>query len=381
MAAYKTVELDDLLGGAPIQHREVEGHESQQFLNLFKQYGGIKYLEGGVESGFKKVNRDEYEKRLLHVKGKRNVRVFPVEVSYKSLNKGDVFILDCGLKLFQWNGPKSSKAERAKVDPGPCRELSARGLELRSRGASLGGGAGRVSRAWRSSARSATTSAAARPRSSFWVRRRSRCDRASGSTGSPAPPPAVVARALAAPRRRQRQRQRVLQGARRRGPDRRGGGRRRGLGEEEGRAAQAVPRTRRPLHVRRQASACPTHRHPPRARTALRAGPLADLGCQRRAQDHRGRRGAAAQGDAGQQRRLCAGHGAAALCLDRQEGHQGREEQGLGHCERTRCQRPGSRRTLAAAPDCGGRRPAALLARRRDGRPSSRRRATRCTPR
>ena len=119
VAAYKTVELDDLLGGAPIQHREVEGHESQQFLNLFKQYGGIKYLEGGVESGFKKVNRDEYEKRLLHVKGKRNVRVFPVDVSYKSLNKGDVFILDCGLKLFQWNGPKSSKAERAKVGDAP----------------------------------------------------------------------------------------------------------------------------------------------------------------------------------------------------------------------------------------------------------------------
>jgi hypothetical protein len=43
--------------------------------------------------------------------------VSPVDVSYKSLNQGDVFVLDCGLKLFQWNGKTSSKAERAKVRP------------------------------------------------------------------------------------------------------------------------------------------------------------------------------------------------------------------------------------------------------------------------
>lgn len=114
VAAYKTVELDDSLGGAPIQHREVQGHESQQFQNLFKSYGGLRYLAGGVESGFKKVDRDAYEKRLLHIKGKRNVRVAQVEVSHKSLNRGDVFILDIGLTLYQWNGQKASKAERAK---------------------------------------------------------------------------------------------------------------------------------------------------------------------------------------------------------------------------------------------------------------------------
>ena len=34
-----------------------------------------RYLAGGVESGFKKVERDKYEARLLQVKGRRNVRV------------------------------------------------------------------------------------------------------------------------------------------------------------------------------------------------------------------------------------------------------------------------------------------------------------------
>ena len=41
----------------------------------------IRYLEGGIESGFKKVDRDAYVKKLLHVKGKRNVRVQQVSLA------------------------------------------------------------------------------------------------------------------------------------------------------------------------------------------------------------------------------------------------------------------------------------------------------------
>jgi len=113
IAAYKTVELDDSLGGAPVQYRETQGNESKKFQALFKQ--GITYLEGGVESGFKHVERDQYDTRLFHLKGKRNVRVNQVKVSHSSLNSGDVFILDVGLTLYQWNGKESNKYERAKA--------------------------------------------------------------------------------------------------------------------------------------------------------------------------------------------------------------------------------------------------------------------------
>ncbi len=41
-AALKTVELDDHLGGAPQQIREVQDHETKRFLGYFKAKGGIK---------------------------------------------------------------------------------------------------------------------------------------------------------------------------------------------------------------------------------------------------------------------------------------------------------------------------------------------------
>lgn len=113
-AAYKAVELDENFGGAAVQFREVEGNESAQFLSYFKSTGGVTYEVGGVQSGFKHVEKDVYSTRLLHCKGKRTVRVREVPVAPASLNKGDVFILDLGLTLFVFNGPNANRYEKSK---------------------------------------------------------------------------------------------------------------------------------------------------------------------------------------------------------------------------------------------------------------------------
>jgi gelsolin len=114
-AAYKTVELDTLLDGKPVQHREIEGKESQLFLSYFTQHGGIRLMEGGVESGFNHVKPTEYKPRLLHLKGRKNVRVVEVALSGSSLNEGDVYVLDAGLSIWQWQGKKANQAEKLRA--------------------------------------------------------------------------------------------------------------------------------------------------------------------------------------------------------------------------------------------------------------------------
>lgn len=112
-AAYKTVELDDLLGDTPIQYREVQGMESPEFLDLFG--GKIITMEGGVASGFNHVKPKEYRPRLLQMKGRKTVHVSEVATAVGSLNNGDVFLLDLGAEVIQWNGVKSGMFEKRKA--------------------------------------------------------------------------------------------------------------------------------------------------------------------------------------------------------------------------------------------------------------------------
>ncbi|KAF3636483.1 Villin-4 [Capsicum annuum] len=112
-AAIKTVELDAILGGRAVQHREIQRHESDKFLSYFKPC--IIPLEGGVASGFKKPEEEEFETRLYVCNGKRVVRMKQVPFARSSLNHDDVFILDTEDKIYQFNGANSNIQERAKA--------------------------------------------------------------------------------------------------------------------------------------------------------------------------------------------------------------------------------------------------------------------------
>ncbi|URD82052.1 Villin headpiece domain, partial [Musa troglodytarum] len=100
-AAIKTVELDAVLGGRAVQHRELQGFESDKFLSYFKPC--IIPLEGGFTSGFKKPEEQKFETRLY------------VPFARSSLNHDDVFILDTEKKIYQFNGSNSNVQERAKA--------------------------------------------------------------------------------------------------------------------------------------------------------------------------------------------------------------------------------------------------------------------------
>ena len=113
-AAYKTVELDDYLKREAVQHREVQGFESEQFLSYFVPLGGVRILEGGAETGFNIVKPETFRPRLLQIKGRRLLRVREVPLSRDSLNSGDVFLLDLGLQIFQWSGAQASTKEKGR---------------------------------------------------------------------------------------------------------------------------------------------------------------------------------------------------------------------------------------------------------------------------
>ena len=113
-AAYKTVELDEILGDEPVQYREVQGNETKKFLDLFPK---VTILSGGVDSGFRHVSPKKYKPRLLHVCGyKKHVQVYQVPLKTESLNNSDSFVLDCGLKIFQFNGNYASAWEKRKAN-------------------------------------------------------------------------------------------------------------------------------------------------------------------------------------------------------------------------------------------------------------------------
>jgi hypothetical protein len=108
-------ELEARLGVACTRFREVQEHEDSVFQSLFKFRGGIQYVEPLSLQKQRNLREEEHPTKLYHLKGRRNVRVKQVEVTAGSLNRGDVFVLDCNDIIYQWNGKSCSRMEKAKA--------------------------------------------------------------------------------------------------------------------------------------------------------------------------------------------------------------------------------------------------------------------------
>jgi len=107
--------LDDHLSGNAVQHREVQGNESERFLSSFKSRGGVTYRQGGIASGFHR-HQSTSEPRLFRLKGRHTVRLFEMaSIDWSNISRGDVYILDLNEVIFIWNGAKSNKYERLQA--------------------------------------------------------------------------------------------------------------------------------------------------------------------------------------------------------------------------------------------------------------------------
>jgi len=119
-AAYKTVELDDHLGGNPVQYREVQGYESTRFLSYFPR---LICLHGGIDTGFHHVSSrpPQHQHRLYKISlsrqtgGRAHLQVREVAAEGASLVEGDVFVLDKGAEIWQFNTSSSVGQEKFKA--------------------------------------------------------------------------------------------------------------------------------------------------------------------------------------------------------------------------------------------------------------------------
>ena len=88
---------------------------------------------GASAAGASEISADPSKlKRLIQIKGRRNVKSYLVEPVSSSLNSGDVFVLELVDRVFQWNGSKCNRLERSK------------GVDLATRISRTHGGFGKV---------------------------------------------------------------------------------------------------------------------------------------------------------------------------------------------------------------------------------------------
>jgi hypothetical protein len=107
------------LHGSPVQYREVQGYESVRFLSYFPRFV---CLQGGIATGFHHVSappplnlRKLYRIKLSRDGNRSSLVVREVAADGSSLVEGDVFVLDKGTQVLQYNTKTSAGQERFKA--------------------------------------------------------------------------------------------------------------------------------------------------------------------------------------------------------------------------------------------------------------------------
>jgi len=115
VAAKKTVEVDDSLGGAAKQVRVVHGKEPNHFLAMFG--GKLIIFEGGKAGWGQSSDEGPGDTYLLHIRGtsQYNTKAEQVPCKAESLNSSDVFVLFSKTATFVWSGKGCTGDEREQA--------------------------------------------------------------------------------------------------------------------------------------------------------------------------------------------------------------------------------------------------------------------------
>lgn len=104
-AAYKIVELDDYFNRKVTLVWNAQGNESK---NLISAFGRLHIMKGGIESGFRKVEKDNIEPRLFEI---HNENIIQVQLSAENLTSLDSFVLDTQNVIYLWRGKNATRKE------------------------------------------------------------------------------------------------------------------------------------------------------------------------------------------------------------------------------------------------------------------------------
>ncbi|KAJ3301510.1 hypothetical protein HDV03_000707 [Kappamyces sp. JEL0829] len=113
--AMYAVALRNVVGSTERILRQCQGEESNDFLEQFS--GKIELLDHSfaTETGLYMPEERRYPTKLYRVDGKSQLPLFLVELKRETLDPRNVYILDAGREIYQWNGKDSSLQSKSKA--------------------------------------------------------------------------------------------------------------------------------------------------------------------------------------------------------------------------------------------------------------------------